>query len=275
MENKTIGFIGGGNMASSLIGGLIADGFPAPQLWVADPDAERRESLAQRFGIHTTADNRELTERAEVVVMAVKPQIMREACQGIGDGVRQKERLVVSIAAGVRIDAIERWLGGPSAVVRTMPNTPSLVGSGATALLANARVKPAQRELAEAILRAVGLTLWLDDEPQMDAVTAISGSGPAYFFLIMELLEKTGTKLGLPKETARLLSLQTAFGASKLALESPEDSATLRARVTSPGGTTERALALFEEGGLRELFEKAVTGARDRSIELADKLEAE
>ncbi|WP_303901612.1 pyrroline-5-carboxylate reductase [Thiohalomonas denitrificans] len=272
MENKTIGFIGGGNMASSLIGGLIADGFPAARLWVADPDAERRETLARRFGVHTTADNRELTEKAEVVVMAVKPQIMHEACQAIGNNILEKQRLVISIAAGVRVEAIERWLGGPSAIVRTMPNTPSLVGSGATALFANARVQPAQRELAEAILRAVGLTLWLDDESQMDAVTAVSGSGPAYFFLIMELLENAGTKLGLPPETARLLSLQTAFGAAKLALESPDDSATLRARVTSPGGTTERALALFEVGGLRELFEKAVAGARDRSVELADKL---
>ncbi|SCZ61910.1 pyrroline-5-carboxylate reductase [Thiohalomonas denitrificans] len=275
MENKTIGFIGGGNMASSLIGGLIADGFPAAQLWVADPDAERREALGRRFGVHTTADNRELTAQAEVVVMAVKPQVMREACQAIGNSVLEKQRLVISIAAGIRIEAIERWLGGPCAIVRTMPNTPSLVGSGATALFANARVQADQRELAEAMLRAVGLTLWLDDESQMDAVTAVSGSGPAYFFLMMELLENAGTSLGLKRETARLLSLQTAFGAAKLALESLDDSATLRARVTSPGGTTERAVALFEEGGLRELFEKAVSGARDRAVELADKLESE
>ena len=262
-------------MASSLIGGLIADGVPAGRLWAADPDTGIRESLSRRFGINTTADNGELVDNAEVVVMAVKPQVLPAVCRRVGDPIRRHGRLVVSIAAGVRIEAIERWLGGPSPVVRTMPNTPSLVGSGATALFANERVEGTQRELAEAILRAVGLTLWLDEESQMDAVTAVSGSGPAYFFLMMELLEEAGIKLGLPKETARLLSLQTAFGAAKLALESPEESATLRARVTSPGGTTERAVALFEEGGLRELFEKAVTGARDRARQLADKLEAE
>lgn len=261
-------------MASSLIGGLIADGFPASRIRVAEPDGARRRALGERFGVQVTDDNHALAEAADVVVLAVKPQVMRNVCEDVGETLRRHNRLAVSIAAGVRVEAIERWLGGPSPVVRTMPNTPSLVGSGATALFANSRVTPAQRELAEGILRAVGLTLWLEEESQMDAVTAVSGSGPAYFFLVMELLENSGVELGLPRETARLLAIQTAFGAAKLALESSDDAAALRARVTSPGGTTERAIAIFEEGGLRELFERAVTGARDRAVELADLLEA-
>ncbi len=272
MDNKQIGFIGGGNMAVSLVGGLIADGFPAEHLAAADPDRQRRDALTQRFGIRTEADNRRLAESADVLVLAVKPQMMREVCTGLSEAVQQRRPLVISIAAGVRSGDIDRWLGGGNALVRTMPNTPSLVGSGATALFANTQVTPSQRELAEAVLRAVGLTLWLDDETHMDAVTAISGSGPAYFFLLMELLENAGSRLGLPAQTAKLLALQTAFGAAKLALESEDDSATLRARVTSPGGTTERALTILEEGGIRTLFQDAVTGARERATELADLL---
>jgi pyrroline-5-carboxylate reductase len=180
--------------------------------------------------------------------------------------------LVISVAAGIRIDDIDRWLGGGNAVVRTMPNTPALVKSGATALYGNKRVSGKQRELAESIMRAVGLTLWLDEESQMDAVTALSGSGPAYFFLIIELLQQSGIKLGLSADNARLLALQTAFGAAKMALESPDDSTKLRERVTSPGGTTERAINILEDGNIRELFERALSGACERAGELADQL---
>lgn len=274
MKKRTIGFIGGGNMATSLLGGLISDGCPASSIWVAEPDADRRETLASRFGVATTANNNELVEAVDVVVLAVKPQVLHEACRGIADTLQAYKPLVLSIAAGIRIGDIDRWLGGGCAIVRTMPNTPSLVQSGATALLANDRVSAEQRELAEGIMRSVGLTLWLAEESQMDAVTAISGSGPAYFFLVIELLQQTGVKLGLTEENARLLAVQTAFGAAKMALESPDECTTLRARVTSPGGTTERAIGILEQGGIRELFATALTGARDRAAELADELGA-
>ena len=272
MKTRTIGFIGGGNMATSLIGGLISDNIPAGNIRVADRDAERREDLANRFGINTTADNLELVGTSDVVVLAVKPQMLHEVCRSISEVQQIHKPLILSVAAGIRIADIERWLGGNCAIVRTMPNTPALVQSGATALFANNNVNDEQGELAEGIMRSVGLTLWLEQESQMDAVTALSGSGPAYIFLVIELMQQAGAKLGLPEESARLLAVQTAFGAAKMALESPDDSTTLRARVTSPGGTTERAISILEQGEIRELFDKALEGARDRAIELAVQL---
>lgn len=272
MTHHTLSFIGGGNMARSLIGGLIADGWPVDRLRVADPNPEQCKTLASRFGIATETDNLAAAQSADVLLLAVKPQVMREVAQGLATTVQTRRPLVISIAAGIRARDLDRWLGGDCAIVRCMPNTPAMVQSGATGLFATARVTMAQRDLAESILRAVGLTLWLDDEDLMDAVTALSGSGPAYFFLIMEALQAAGVQLGLPADTARLLTLQTAFGAAKMALESDEDAGTLRQRVTSPGGTTERALQVMEVGNLRDLMQKALTAARDRSRELADQL---
>jgi len=274
MQNSKIGFIGGGNMAASLIGGLISDGFAADNIVVAEPQASRREELRAHFGVRTETDNTVLVKSVEVIVLAVKPQVLPEVCEQMAAAVQESAPLVVSIAAGIRVADIDRWLGGNNAIVRTMPNTPALVKSGATALFANDKVGKAQRELAEGIMRAVGLTLWVDEETLLDAVTAISGSGPAYFFLLIEMLQQTGCKLGLPEQSARLLALQTAFGAARMALESNEDCAELRARVTSPGGTTERAVTILEQGGIRELFDKALQGARDRAAELADQLGA-
>ncbi|MGM0595277.1 MAG: pyrroline-5-carboxylate reductase [Pseudomonadota bacterium] len=272
MQNRNIGFIGGGNMAASLIGGLISDGFAADRIRVAEPDAARREDLASRFGIHTGERNSELVNAVDVVVLAVKPQMLPQVCREIAAATQTARPLLLSVAAGLRVADIDRWLGGDNAIVRTMPNTPALVMSGATALYANDRVSEEQRELAEAIMRAVGLTLWVEEEPLLDAVTAISGSGPAYFFLLTEMLERSGVALGLPEKSARLLALQTAFGAAKMALESPDDCAQLRARVTSPGGTTEQAINQLEQGNIRELFQRAVEAARDRATELADEL---
>lgn len=271
MENVTIGFIGGGNMARSLIGGLIADRVEPARIVVAEPDPERRGHLQQDYGVRTTEHNQEALEAAQVVVLAVKPQVMRPVCEGLAAH-DAGDRLFVSIAAGIREPALRGWLGGQAAIVRAMPNTPSLVQSGAAALYANPHVSPAQREIAESVLRAVGLTLWLEDEALMDAVTALSGSGPAYFFLVMEALERGAQALGLPADAARLLTLQTAFGAAKMALEADEDCADLRRRVTSPGGTTEQAIAVLQEGGLEALFERALTAARDRSAALAEAL---
>ena len=269
MSAASIAFIGGGNMARSLIGGLIADGYPTDAIHVADPDPQAREELKANFGVHVGSDNHAVAAVADAVVLAVKPQMMRQVAQELGPTVCERNSLVISIAAGVRVADLTAWLGDERlAVVRTMPNTPALVQTGATALYANAHVSKGQRDLAECLLRAAGLTQWLEDERLMDAVTAISGSGPAYFFLLIEILERSGEKLGLPAGTARLLTLQTALGAAKMALESAEDAQILRQRVTSPGGTTEAALRVLEEGGLRELMEAATRAAATRAQEL-------
>ncbi len=275
MQHMKIGFIGGGNMATSLIGGLIADGTTPSQIRVHEPDGQCAESLQQQFSVQLAADNAALVAQSDVVVLAVKPQILRDVCLQIADTVQSKRPLIVSVAAGIRISDIDRWLGEGNAIVRTMPNTPALVQCGATGLYANPLVDEHQREIAERIMRAVGLTQWLENEALMDAVTALSGSGPAYIFLVIEALEEAGRKLGLSEEGSRVLALQTAFGAAKMALESSESSAELRRRVTSPGGTTERAIGILEQGGLRGLFEKALSGARDRAQELAEELGGE
>ena len=272
MKTTSIGFIGGGNMAHSLIGGLLADGCDPHTLWVAEPHPEQLESLRQRFGVHTSSDNGVVAEQVRVVVLAVKPQVLREVALQLAVAVQRYKPLIISIAAGVRESDLCRWLGGTVAVVRSMPNTPALVRCGATALFANAWVSPAQKQLAESILRAVGLTIWVDDERLLDSVTALSGSGPAYFFLVMEALEQAGIGLGLKPGQARLLTLQTAFGAAKMALESADSPAVLRARVTSPGGTTETALAVLQAGELETLFTRALEAARQRARELGELL---
>jgi pyrroline-5-carboxylate reductase len=270
MNPHTITFIGAGNMARSLIGGLLADGHDPARLLAADADAAARERLQRDFGITTHASNSDAARAADVIVLAVKPQSVAEVARGIAVDPGTDGRLVISIAAGIRLADLEGWLGTGTALVRAMPNTPALVQSGATALCANAHAGKDWREAAETILRAVGLTLWLDDEPQMDAVTALSGSGPAYFFLVMEALEAAGCRLGLPADTARVLTIQTAFGAAKMALESTDSNpAELRARVTSPGGTTERAIAVLQQGGIEALFERALAAGHARSIELS------
>lgn len=268
MKNSIITFIGGGNMARSLIGGLIETGVPTENLRIADPHPE---PLASEFPVRRYLDNLAALAGADVIVLAVKPQILPEVAKSLANTLVPPLPLFISIAAGIPVVNIAHWLGIHQAVpiVRVMPNTPALVKSSASALFAGQHVSTSQRELAESILRAVGLTVWLEDENLMDAVTALSGSGPAYFFFIMEILEKTGVNLGLPQEMARLLTLQTAFGAAKMALESQEDAATLRARVTSKGGTTEQAINVLQNGGLQDLFDKALQAAQQRSLSLA------
>lgn len=273
MKNIPIAFIGGGNMARSLIGGLVAGGHEPDRIWVAEPDIGQRELLHGRHGVRTGSDNLAIAAEAEVIVLAVKPQILQGVARQLAPVVQARRPLVISIAAGVREPDLRRWLGGGSlALVRTMPNTPALVGSAASALFANEFVSEERRQLAESLLRAVGVTVWVDNESLLDAVTALSGSGPAYFFLIMEALERTALDLGLDADNARLLTLQTAFGAAKMALESVESPAILRARVTSPGGTTERALSILCEGGLETLLAQALEAARSRARELGDLL---
>jgi pyrroline-5-carboxylate reductase len=270
MTPHTIGFIGAGNMARSLAGGLLNNGWSTEHLRLSDPDANQRRGAEQALGLKTFAANSELAAEAEVLVLAVKPQALKAVAEEIASTVQKKRPLVVSIAAGIRVEDIERWLGGNLSVVRVMPNTAALIGSGATGLYANARVTAAQRDAAESILRAVGVTVWVENEALIDTVTAISGSGPAYFFLVMEVLEKAAIKHGLDPKTARLLTLETAFGAAKMALEGGEEPAQLRRRVTSPGGTTEKALQVLEAGQIERLFDDAVVAAMQRARELAD-----
>lgn len=273
MKNTTIAFIGGGNMATSLIGGLIADGFDANKIWVADPDGEKLHRLAAQFPVQTTTDNVHAVKQAEIVVLAVKPQNIKQACDDIAVTLQAKNALLISIAAGIRKSALRAWLGTDVPLVRTMPNTPALIQSGATVLCADSGVSHAQRSLAESLMRSVGVTLWIEDESQMDAVTALSGSGPAYFFYVMEVMEQAAVELGLTQETAHLLTLQTAFGAAKMALESTDDIAQLRARVTSPGGTTERAISVLQHAQIKRIFAEALSAAQQRSQELAEILE--
>lgn len=269
MDNQHIGFIGGGNMARSLIGGLLSSGIAKEYLHVTDSNQDKLEQFKADFDINIHPDNQALQDACDVLVFSVKPQILKDVASALK---ADNQTLYISIAAGITSESLNSWLGGNKAIVRTMPNTPAMVQSGATGLFANAQVSEAQKEIAESILRAVGITVWVDKENQLDAVTALSGSGPAYFFLLMETMEQAAIKLGLPEETARLLAIQTGFGASKLALEIEQDPAILRAQVTSPGGTTEQAINTFIQHNLSNIVEQAMTAARDRAEELAQDL---
>ena len=262
-------FIGGGNMGRALLGGLIADGTPAERLAAAEPDAGRREALAREFGMLTAAHGGDLVGAAGVVVLAVKPQVLKSVARDLAAHFASSRPLIVSIVAGVTEADIDAWLGGDFPVVRCMPNTPALVRQGISALHANARTSAAQRQQAEHILRAVGSVVWVPDEAQLDAVTALSGSGPAYFFAVMEAMEQAGVALGLSADVARRLTLQTALGSAVLATQSGDAPATLRAQVTSPGGTTQAALEVLQAGGLARLFNEAIGAAHRRAGELA------
>lgn len=265
-----IAFIGGGNMAGSLIGGLLGTGFDAKHIRVADPDAAQLEHLRQRFQVPTCSDNLDAVRDAQVVVFAVKPQVFRDAARPLAITLDKSRPLIISIAAGVPEKDIHRWLGYPAAIVRAMPNTPALIGAGAAALYANSMVSSAQRALVKEMFEAVGLALWVDDENLMNAVTAVSGSGPAYFFLIMEIMEAVAGELGLPTDVAGKLVQQTAYGAARMVLESQDDVAKLRKQVTSPGGTTAAALKILDSENLRRIFLQALTAARDRGMQLSE-----
>ncbi|BCU08180.1 pyrroline-5-carboxylate reductase [Allochromatium tepidum] len=272
MSTANIRFIGGGNMATSLIAGLIADGYAPHAIQVSDPSPERRQALQAGFGVRALADNVEALAEAETLVLCVKPQLAASVCAELAPLLSDRRPLIVSVMAGVPERTIQRWLGAPLPIVRAMPNTPAMVQTGAIGLHAGPEVDAEGRNRAETILRAVGLVRWVEEESHIDAVTAISGSGPAYFFLFMEALEQAAIDLGLDGETARLLTIQTALGAAKMAMESADPPARLREQVTSPGGTTERALAVFDEADLRALVERAARAARDRAVELSKTL---
>lgn len=265
-----ISFIGGGNMATSLIGGLIANQFPAKNITVAEPDQNKLDQLQHRFGIQTTTSNQQAVTQSDALLLAVKPQIMQTVCKDLASTVQQSKPLIISIAAGIRSSDINRWLGEHCAIVRCMPNTPSLIQCGATGLFANPQVSNEQHQLAEQILAAAGLTTWVENESLLDAVTAVSGSGPAYFFLLIEAMQKAGEQLGLDTDTAQRLSIQTALGAARMAMESDDEPAALRHKVTSKGGTTEAAINSFLSSGFENMVTEALTSAHNRAIELAD-----
>lgn len=264
-----IGFIGAGNMARALAGGLLTQGWPRAALMLADPNAEQRALAARNFGVATTADNAAVLAHAEVLVLAVKPQAMPAVCQALAPTLAARPPLVVSIAAGIPLAALARWFGAQTAIVRAMPNTPALIGAGITGMCANARCSASERERARTLLSAVGPALWVADDAAIDVVTAVSGSGPAYFFRAIEALTAAGEAQGLTPENAQRLAIHTAYGAAKMALEAEASPAVLRAQVTSPGGTTERALRSLAADDIDAVFARAVAAARARAAELA------
>ena len=273
MNTPRIAFIGGGNMAASLIGGLRAQGVPAEAIRASDPGAQKRQALTTEYGVATFSDNAEAVAEADMVVLAVKPQVMQDVCRDLATSL-QPGQLIVSIAAGITCASLQAWLGEqpPRAIVRCMPNTPSLLRQGVSGLFANAQVSDTQRQQAEQLLSAVGLALWLEEERLIDAVTAVSGSGPAYYFLLMEAMTAAGERLGLPRDTAAQLTMHTALGAARMACESDVNAAELRRRVTSPNGTTEAAIKAFQAGGFESLVDQALNAAARRSAELAEQL---
>jgi len=265
-----ITFIGGGNMAAALIGGLRKQGYSAPGIQVVEPLAENREKLSEEFSVRCCAAVDPAALNCEVLVLAVKPQQMRAAVTPLAG--KLTDQIVISIAAGLRLNDISRWLGGYRQLVRTMPNTPALIGAGITGIYADASIDLEGRDMAEKILSAVGNTLWLTEEQEMDAVTAVSGSGPAYVFYLIEALQQAAEVLGFTTEEARSLAIETFLGAARLAEQTPMPLSLLRERVTSKGGTTEAALDSFKESGIAAAILRGVRAADARSRELGDML---
>ncbi len=267
--HPVIGFIGAGNMAHCLISGLIANQYPAKHIWASDPSQESLDFIHHQCGIHTSTDNEVVVKNSEIIVLAVKPQVMKEVATSLRETILQRHPLVISIAAGITENALSHYLDHHAAIVRCMPNVAAFVGSGTTGMFANSYVTPLQHDLAENIMRAVGITLWVKDESLIDTIAALSGSGPAYFFLVIEALETAAMELGLNEEDAHLLTLQTALGAARLALSTNEPTSELRARVTSKGGITEQALTVLQDRKVADAFRTALRAAHDKSIELS------
>ncbi|ARU28012.1 pyrroline-5-carboxylate reductase [Cellvibrio sp. PSBB006] len=271
MNNTRLTFIGAGNMARAIIGGLLAKGYPADLISASATRQETLDTVSNQFGIATSTDNRALAQAADVVVLAVKPQMLKTVALDLQPALGHKP-LIISVAAGITTQSMGEWLGVDQAIVRSMPNTPSQVQTGAAGLFANANTSTEQRQTASQILGAVGVVQWLDDEPLLNAVTAVSGSGPAYFFLMMEAMIDAAVDLGLSRDCATDLTLQTALGAAMLAKNSDVDVAELRRRVTSPKGTTEQAIKSFEADGIRTMVSRAMKACADRSLELSEQL---
>jgi pyrroline-5-carboxylate reductase len=270
MSHLELAVLGGGNMGRALIGGLLRNGVRPEQIAVGESYEAARTSLAKDFGITATADNAVATARANLIVLAVKPYQAASVLGALVPQLQQRRPVVLSVAAGVRIEAIQRWCGAGVPVIRAMPNRPALVGAGATGLFAPSGVDASHRALAAQVMQSVGEVVWVETEEALDAVTALSGSGPAYFFLLAEAMAKAGVDLGLPIDTARRLSIATLHGAGLLAQVGDGDLARLRAEVTSKGGTTEAAVRVLQDAGFNELVGRALQAAAQRSRELAE-----
>lgn len=271
-KTKAITIIGAGNMGTSLLGGLISKQYDPKKITLTSTSADKLKQIHNKFGVQTSTNNITSITTADIVIFAIKPQIFSKVALELTTAVQQKKPLIISVATGITESSIQQWLGGGISIIRSMPNTPVVIGCGATALFANNYVTQNQKQWADSILSAVGITLWLDQENLIDVVTALSGSGPAYFFLIMEALQQAGEKLGLPAETARILTLQTAYGAARLALESEKNIVELRAAVTSPHGTTEQAIKVLEKAKIREIMADTLVAAQKRAKELSKEL---
>lgn len=272
LSTSKISFIGAGNMASAIIEGLIENGVESSSILASDPTPEKLEVMQARLGIGVTTDNAIAVSSADVVVLAVKPQVMAKVIEPLKAQLQEKLPVIVSIAAGIEMQSLQSWLGDAVPIVRCMPNTPAQVLEGASGLFANAHVSEEQKQVVEAMFAAVGYATWVADESLIHAVTAVSGSGPAYFFLMIAEMTKAGEALGLEADSAKRLAAQTALGAAKMVLESDLSAEQLKVNVMSPGGTTERAIHVFENEGLPQLVSKAMTACADRSKEMAELL---
>lgn len=271
MGNDYIGFIGGGNMTRAIVGGLIESHYPADDLLIAEPAIEQRAVLDRDLpGVVIEESNADVARRAGTLVLAVKPQLMRSVCVGLADTVQEARPLIVSVAAGIRSDDIDAWLGGELAVVRVMPNQPALLRQGASGLFANSRTSDEQKERATRIMAAVGHVVSVASDADIDAVTAISGTGPAYFYLLIDMMIRAAQDFGLDAQAAQILTIETAKGAAAIADAEDETMASLIERVRSPGGTTTAAFDSLESDSVRDIFAKAFAAARDRAVALAD-----
>jgi pyrroline-5-carboxylate reductase len=271
MTFEKVAFVGGGNMTRAIVGGMLQDGYPSSDILIAEPFAEQRDILAKELpGVRISADNDEIVRGAVNVVLSVKPQILATVCRKLAPVVQESRPLIISIAAGPRISDIDSWLGGGNAVARVMPNQPALLMKGVSGIHANNATTPEQLDAARKIMSAVGPVITVPNESDIDTVTAVSGSGPAYFYLLIDMITKTGVDLGLNEESSRYLAIETAAGAALLARASDDSMDDLIARVRSPGGTTAAALDSLEDSGIRDIFSTALTAARDRAIALAD-----
>ncbi|MBP7370861.1 MAG: pyrroline-5-carboxylate reductase [Arenimonas sp.] len=262
--DSSIAFIGGGNMARSIIAGLLNQGFNKQLIHVSEPYEPVRESLARELSLQVDHNNVQVAAQSQVWLFAIKPQVMKSVCVELKDLAQMQRPLVISIAAGITAMQLDQWLGGNMTVVRAMPNTPALLGVGASGLYATATVNPAQKQMAEKLFQAIGLATWVTDEALIDSVTALSGSGPAYVFLLAEAMQAAAEQQGLPQDVAQTLAVQTFVGAAKMLSESGESAAELRKRVTSPNGTTQAAIETFENNGLRKMVQRAMDAAAER-----------
>lgn len=272
MPHKTIAFIGAGNMATSIFGGLLENGWPKEKILATARTETTLDKIHNEFGIRVTTDNHAAVKNADIVILSVKPQIMKTVLENLAPALQESRPLLISIAAGITLDSLKKWSGTELPIVRSMPNTPCLLRCGVTGLYASNKVTPGQKADTDTIFKAVGIAQWVDTEGMIDTIIAVSGSGPAYYFLFMEAMTATGVKLGLDQETAERLTLQTALGAANMASASNVDAAELRRRVTSPGGTTEQAINTFREGGLESLVEQAMAAAVHRAAQMAEQL---